>query len=289
MQKLLGMGVFVLLFFGCIRESSDPTCDYTILFDMKEVPYTIKNTDTVDYLPYYHFLTQLNLLTFQNDKLYSISEYDYEFCKQHSVIPFNTDIYDNVYLFLANLFDERALSYSVKDGNLDAVLSIIDHQEPPVYLVASGKVNSETESIVPVDLRMLVSRLEVQVDNPLKWMTNMQIGVDRIAGKISGNFVLSDTTYIVKHLEIDPVGGKTNFLAINTFPSYPDKPAIVNFYFTGKGGREFTYNIKDDLFRFLPHTITLIRFGFGGTEEDVTISVSVNGKWEILDEGHIEI
>lgn len=284
MKNLIYILLMALLFPACIREDNRG-CGFSCRFDMQEVPYVIDGSEVVEYRPYDRFTNSLNLLAFRNHQLISASYYDYEFCKDNRVIPFMSEEIPDVFLFVANLHDHKAMKYTFKEGRITTDFSILDHREPPTYLVAI--LDPVADSLMAVNLKMLVARLEIEVLNPLPWMDTLQIVISDVAETISDNFMLTDTTYIVKRTALFAVGEKQGWLGVNTFASYPGKPALLNISFIGES-KQSTYLITDEQLNFRPHTITSLRMEFDDAG-DIKISISVNGKWEVVDEGKIEI
>lgn len=73
---------------------------------------------------------------------------------------------------------------STSGEGLTATFRILENREPAVYLAAIRTADLWTISQLPVQLRMLVSRLEMKVVNPPEWITGLEFRVEHIAGKI---------------------------------------------------------------------------------------------------------
>lgn len=288
MNRKLLTGVIFLLSVSCLRENYNAEeCRKDIIFKMEDVPYIFQGNEIIDYRPYYMFTENLNFFIFAEERLQNTSEYDYGYCRNHSLIPYRAQTGRQFFLFVANLYDPKELDWKFVDGELQAIFSIVDHEEPSLLLAAKKKADIQEDVLLPVELNMLVSRLEIRIDNPPDWMTGVDVQVSHIAGSITSDFVLGDTTYIFKHLEVGNPVSATFGSGVNTFPTYPETPALVNIQLTGKAGIS-PFLVDDDRLHLVPGTITRINILFE-TETQIKISVEVDGKWEIVNGGHIII
>ncbi len=288
MIRKLFAGMILFLSVACLREDyNEEDCQKKVVFEMEDIPYIFQGNDTAVYRPYYKFVENLNLFVFAEERLQNIEIYNYEYCRNHPFIPYLTPIGERYFLFVGNLYDPKELDWKFIDGELQAVFSIIDHEEPPLLLTAKKKADIREEILLSIELYMLVSRLEVKVDNPPDWMTGLDVQVGNVAGSITADFILGDTTHIFKHLKVEHPVSDVFWSGINTFPTYPERAASLNIKLTGKTGIS-PFLVDDDRLHLVPGTITRVNILFE-TESQVEISVEVNGKWEIVDGGHIII
>ena len=288
MRRTLFTGVILLLSAACLRENyNEEDCRKEVVFNMEDVPYVFQGDETVAYRPYYTFTESLNLFVFAEERLQNTNTYDYEYCRTHPMIPYYTQTGGQDFLFVANLYDPKELDWKFLNGELQAIFLILDNEEPPLLLAAKEKVDVQEEVLLPVELYLLVSRLEIRVDNPPAWMTGLDVNISNIAGTITSDFILGDTTHIFKHLEVSNLAASTFWSGINAFPTYPETPALLNIQLTG-GAEISSILVDDDRLYLVPGIITRVNILFE-TENEVKISLEVDGKWEIVDGGHITI
>lgn len=285
-RKLL-IGVISLLTVACLRERDEEECRREVIFKMEDVPYVFQGNETVGYRPYYMFTETLNLFEFTAERLQNTSVYDQEYCRNHSIIPYNAEIGEHFFLFVANLYDPKELDWSFVDGKLQAVFSILDNEEPPLLLAAQEMADIRENMLLPVELYILVSRLEIRIEKPPVWMTGVDVNISNVASSITSDFVLGDTTHIFKHLEMNDSAATTFWSGVNTFPSYPGTPALLSIQLTGIA-EVSPILVDDDRLHLIPGEITRVNIVFE-TENQVKISIEVDGKWEIVDGGHIII
>lgn len=287
MKRYSGIIWIVLLFCSCLRENNNgDDCRTRLLFDMKDVSYVYEEDEAIGYRPYYVFTEQLDLFLFSVERIDRSFRFDYKYCKTHPVIPVDADVNSGYYLFVANLFDPRELNWAFDQGKLKAWFSIVDYEEPPVLLAADSNL-TVAQGTIPVSLRMLVSRLEIRLTNPPAWVKGLDVNVRNIAGTVSTDFSLGDTTHIYKQIGFDNHGPGVYEFGVNTFPTYAGKTALLRIDFIGT--TEVSPILVDDShLNLLPGVITLLNIEFEG-ENKITVSVEVNGKWEIVDGGTIII
>lgn len=281
------IGGIALLAMGCLREHfRGEDCRYEVHFVMKDVPYAFLNEEIVGYQPYYTFIEQLDLYVFADQRPGQTAVFDFAYCREHPVITRSVDYNSHEALFIANLYSPREVSWSYGDGQLEAVFSIIDYEEPPVLLSAIVNINPHQDS-VPVELRMLVSRVEIKLVNPPAWLIGLDVLVSNVAGTVSTNYVLGDTTHIQKRLFFDNQPGASYQFGVNTFPTYAGKNATLSI--TPIGVSETSpILVEDSRLNLLPGVITRVDIIYDANE-DITIGIEVNGKWEIVDGGNIII
>ena len=94
----------------------------------------------------------------------------------------------------------------------------MDHEEPPVLLAATSRVEASKDS-VSVGLQMMVSRLEIQLTNPPAWVTGIEVTVRDIAATVSTDFILGGTTHITKQIGFDNQGIGDYWFGVNTLPT----------------------------------------------------------------------
>ena len=110
-RKLL-TGVIFLLSVSCLRENYNAEeCRKEIIFKMEDVPYIFQGNEIIDYRPYYMFTENLNFFIFAEERLQNTSEYDYEYCRNHSLIPYRAQTGRQFFLFVANLYDSISATY----------------------------------------------------------------------------------------------------------------------------------------------------------------------------------
>lgn len=284
MKRLL-MIIFIFGCVACVREGDRSyTCQHTWKLDMLPVPYVLEQVDTVGYKPYYEFVNTLDILCFQEGKIVDKATFDYEYCRNTPVIVFQNDVAQPAFLLVANLLDPKAMSWTFDNGRLGAEFTILNHREPSVYLaaVAYGKEESE----IPVQLNMLVAHLVVEVVNPQSWMKDVVIRVENVVGKITTNYQYRDTTYIEKSAPLNE-DGINSTVGINTFPTYPGHSAQLSISFRGDKATA-NYVIANNQVYFTPHGVIYVRIVFEDVNS-IKVFMTVNGKWQIIDEGHIVI
>ena len=76
-------------------------------------------------------------------------------------------------------------------------------------------------------------------------------------------------------------------MGMTTFPTYENFPALVDIKLKGEN-RLNQLVIDDRRLSFRSGRITRVSLEFT-TENTVSVSVEINGKWEVIDEGEIEI
>lgn len=295
-------GLLLLALGGCINDKCDCRTRGDIAFIMKDVAYLFEGNEVVGYRPYYTFTDRLDILAFREKERDTTFCFDYAYCKDHPVIPVKLAAGSYQFLFVANLLDEKAMSWNRTPAEkLSASFRILENKEPAVYLAAIQSADVWADNQIPVELKMLVARLEMKVINPPQWVTDMEFSVEHIAGKIiiwetfpseiSENFLegeeLQDTTYVYKSVKLDPTGSDEYWTGINTFPTYEGFPALVDVRLKGEN-RVNELIIDDRRLTFRSGRVTRVNVEFT-TENTVSVSVEVNGKWEIIDEGEIEI
>ena len=301
MRYKVGIMMCFLLFGleACMDEKCDCLPEEGIAFMMKDVAYLFEGNEAIGYRPYYTLTDRLDILAFQNSQRDTTFSFDYAYCKEHPVIPVKLTPGKYQFLFVANLLDEKAMSWKSTSGEgLTATFRILENREPAVYLAAIRTADLWTISQLPVQLRMLVSRLEMKVVNPPEWITGLEFRVEHIAGKIiieeavsAENFQLGeelqDTTFVYKSEKLNYPGPGEYWMGMNTFPTYENFPALVDIKLKGEN-RLNQLVIDDRRLSFRSGRITRVSLEFT-TENTVSVSVEINGKWEVIDEGEIEI
>lgn len=278
----------VLGCFACVREGDrEYTCPGNVLFDMQDVAYVFQNDSAIDYRPYYEFARQLDILAFRNGGLDTSVIYDYQFCRDHQLIPFSLPLDQYSFLLIANLFDPKAIEWSYEKNELSVKLSILDNEEPPIYLASIKSTPRQFYTEVPVVLKLLVSRLEIELINPLPWVTGVRVAVRNIAASITNRYVLSDTTSIFKNIQIDNTGPGTYHLGVNAFPTYEGQAASLSINMIGNQ-QIAQYVINDELLHLYPGIITRLQIEFNNSGA-ITVNIEIDGKWVVVDEGIIEI
>lgn len=282
------IGWMALFMVSCL-DDKDCGCAATteVFFEMKDVAYIFDGNEIVGLQPYNRVTDRLDIFAFKKEVLDSIAVYDYEYCQNHTVIPYVSKPGSYTFLFIANLFDRKALHYEITPEKMTAWLRIMDHDEPPVYLVDIQPAIVFGQVFSAVELQMLVSRLEVQVINPPAWVEGFHFIVSHIAARINNYNELQDTTSIYKTVPISLVTANKAWVGINTFPTYPGIPAVVSIQLRG-GGNINQLVINDERLVFRSGRIIRLSVEFEG-ESSVKISLNINDKWEIIDEGKIEI
>lgn len=74
---------------------------------------------------------------------------------------------------------------------------------------------------------------------------------------------------------------------VNTFPTYPDLPALLNVRLVGTQAVA-PIIVDDSRLHLIPGNITQIDIVFEN-EGHLKLSIEINGKWEVIDGGHIII
>lgn len=271
---------------GCLHEKyKGADCFREVAFEMKEVPYVFVDDEAVAYQPYYTFVEQLDLYVFADEQLHRNFIYDFAYCREHPVISETLDLNVREALFVTNLYDPQKLNWYFENDTLQAVFSILDYEEPPVLLAAIADIRHQ--SVVPVELRMLISRLEIKLVNPPAWMTGLNVMVRNVAGTVSTDYKLGDTTHINKQMFFENKGPGTYSFGVNTFPTYNGKAAVLSIL---PIGTEATAPIlvEDSELHFLPGTVTRLNIVYD-PKGDITLSIEIDGKWEIVDGGNIII
>lgn len=285
MKYWLMMGCVILLAGGCLREKySGEDCRRDIAFVMKDVAYVFVDDEAVAYRPYYTFIEQLDLYVFGEGKVAQRSRYGFAYCREHPVIRQRVDYNSEDALFVANLYNPKELAWEYRDGQLTAVFSIIDFEEPPVLLAAVSPLTGDS---VPVELRMLVSRLEIRLTNPPAWVSGLEVTVRNIAGTVATDYSLGDTTHIVKEMRFDIQGAGEYRFGVNTFPSYSHRPALLSIMPVGTS-ETLPILVEDDRLHLLPGVVTRIDIAYD-KDEKITVAIEVDGKWEVVDGGSIII
>lgn len=277
--------LIVVFAVSCLPEKyKGEDCLKEVQFVMKDVPYVFVDGEGVEYRPYYTFIEQLDLYLFAYQQLHESFKYDFAYCREHPIITPRVDYNSEQALFVANLYHPRELAWEYRNNQLEAVFSIIDFEEPPVLLAAIADVVQET---IPIELRMLISRLEIRLTNPPAWVTGLDVTVRNIAASVSTSYALQDTTHIRKQLFFDNQGPGTYQLGVNTFPTYSGNAAILTIKPFGVSETS-PILVDDDRLHLLPGVITRLDIVYD-TEEKITIAVEIDGKWEIVDGGSIII
>ena len=280
-------GFVLLLLAGCLREEyRGDDCLRDEHFVMKDIPYVFVGKEAVDYRPYYTFVEQLDLFVFSEQRLGQYASYNFVYCREHPVITREVDDNRRDALFVANLYSPKELQWNFRTGHLEAVFSILDYEEPPVLLAAITDIASRRDS-VPVELRLMVSRLEIHLVNPPSWLVGLDVRVHNIAGTVSTDYVLGDTTHIHKALFFDHQGSGTYLFGVNTFPTYSGKAALLEITPLGMSGTA-PILVEDESLHFLPGVITRMEMVYDA-DEKITISIRSDDKWEVMDGGSIII
>lgn len=281
------IGGMMLLAAGCLPEKyKGDDCRRQFQFVMNDVPYAFVNEEAIGWRPYYTFVEQLDLYVFKGEKIGQTAKYTFDYCREHPVIPFAVDYDEQTSLWVVNLYDSRELDWRFDRGRLQARFSILNYEEPPVLLAAISPIDWNRDSIA-VDLRMLVSRLEIRLTNPPSSLSGLDVTVRNVAASVTTDFVLGDTTHIQKYLFFDAQqAGEYNF-GVNTFPTYPDQAALVSIFPIGTSGVA-PILVEDERLHLLPGVVTRLELIFDA-EGKIDIKVEVDGKWEIDDGGHIII
>lgn len=274
--------------FSCVREGDrEYKCSGNVVFDMQDVAYVFLDDSVIGYRPYYEFTKQLDILAFRKGELERSVTFDYQFCRDNRLIPFVLPLDKYTFLLVANLYDPKAAEWHFQNGEFNVRLSILDHEEPPAYLASIKSTPRQLYTEVPVELKLLVSRLEIQLVNPQSWVTGVSVSVRDIAASITNDYVLDDTTSILKRIQIDNTGSGTYNLGVNTFPTYTGHAASLSVNLTGNS-QIAQYVINDERLNLYPGIITRLQIGFDGIG-GITVKIEIEGKWEIVDEGIIEI
>lgn len=281
------IGGMMLLAAGCLPEKyKGDDCRRQFQFVMNDVPYAFVNEEAIGWRPYYTFVEQMDLYVFKGEKIGQAARYTFDYCREHPVIPFAVDYDEQTSLWVVNLYDSRELDWRFDRGRLQARFSILNYEEPPVLLAAISPIDWNRDSVA-VDLRMLVSRLEIRLTNPPSSLSGLDVTVRNVAASVTTDFVLGDTTHIQKYLFFDAQqAGEYNF-GVNTFPTYPDQAALVSIFPIGTSGVA-PILVEDERLHLLPGVVTRLELIFDA-EGKIDIKVEVDGKWEIDDGGHIII
>ncbi|MEG2790591.1 MAG: hypothetical protein RSA98_03245 [Odoribacter sp.] len=285
MRHYFWIGILGLLFVSCLREGEKNDCSIELFFNMQDVAYTFAGSE-VAYQPYYIFTEHLDLFLFSESQLYASNRYDNEYCRTHPTIPFYANQNPQFYLFTANLSDPKMLNYSFIDGQLNAVFSILNNEEPPVLLTAVSRFKSQCDSML-VNLRILTSYLEIQLIHPPTWIYGFDMTVTNIATSISANLNLEDTTHIYKRFLVNHRGVESYTFGMNTFPTHPNEAALLKIDLIGLN-EVYPIAVNDERLYLLSGVIARLNIKFEN-ENKITISVEIDGKWEVVDGGHIII
>lgn len=288
MKMYLLSGFILLLAVSCIRENAvDNYCREQLVFEMKDVPYLFKGDTALAFRPYYQFTERLDLFVFEGQRLRDAVTYSYEYCLEHPFIPYQAVRGDQQFLFVSNLYDPKELDWKFKDGHLQAVFSILDNEEPPVLLCSITEAAVNKSDTLPVGLRMLVSRLEIRVDNPPAWVTGLDVTLSNVAGTVTSGLELGDTTHINRRVDINNLGAGTYWVGVNTFPSYPNSPALLKIELVGTS-QIAPILVDDDRLQMLAGIITRVSIAFQ-SESQISVSIEIDGEWKIIDGGNIII
>ena len=98
---------------------------------------------------------------------------------------------------------------------------------------------------------------------------------------------LSDTTSVYKTTDLKYIGPGDYWVGVNTFPTYKDHPAVVDVKLKG-AEKVSQFVINDNRLLFRPGQIVRMSILFE-TESTIRVSVEIKEKWEIIDEGRVEI
>lgn len=286
MKQKWGMIIFLFLLQGCLDEKyTGNECRQDISFQMKDVPYVLVGEDEVGYRPYYVFIEQLDLFVFAGERPEQEFRYDFNYCREHPVITENIDVNSRQVLFATNLYDSREWNYSFFQGKLLATFSILRNEEPPVLLAAVAELSGKDS--VPVELRMMVSRVEIRLNNPPAWITGLDIVVSNVAASVTTDYSLGDTTHIEKKIFFNNTGKGPYQTGVNTLPTYPDKAAVLSIQPLGVA-ETAPILVDDSRLHLLPGVVTRLDITYD-TEEHITVSIEIEGKWEVVDGGSIII
>lgn len=203
------------------------------------------------------------------------------------LIPYKADPGLYSFLFVANLYDQEGLGWTFENGLLEAVFSIRNHEEPPVFLVSNDTATKYRADTVPVQLQMLVSRFEIQVENPPAWVTGLDVSLSRVAASVTSGFVLGDTTYIRKQISLDAQGGEYLPDRCKYFSDLSGSACLLNVRLVGTQAVA-PIIVDDSRLHLIPGNITQIDIVFEN-EGHLKLSIEINGKWEVIDGGHIII
>lgn len=287
MKYIVVIGCIIGLAMSCVWERYDGAdCRQTIFFRMERVPYIFEGEAAVGYRPYYFFTERLDLFVFAGQQLMRTVNYDYEYCRTHPVIPLSTGREKQDFLFVANLYDPQDLNWYYEGDRLEGRFSIRDHQEPSLFLAAVAD-SSLVEDSISINLRLLVSRLEIRLVNPPNWVHGLKISVRNIPGTVSTSGQLGDTTHITGKIGFDNQGNGTYWFGLNTFPTYRGKAASVSVDLLG-ASETAPIVVEDERLHLLPGVITRLGIEFE-TEHNLRITVEIDGKWEVIDGGNIII
>lgn len=290
MKWIIYIGILLLLLESCVKESICPCLSEGGLeFRMKDIPVTIEGDSVETYSPYNKIATQIAIMGFYREALDTTLHYDYEYCQSHYILPFPLKTWGSYeFLIIGNLMDEKAMSWKYnEEGRLLVMFRIVNHEEPSIYLVANKRVNYYRPVRIPVALKMLVARLEVKMVNPPAWVTGVDFVVSQVADRITNTFQLQDTTSIYKSFSFQQGEQYASWLGVNTFPNYSNEPALVDIKLKGSE-RIAHFIVNDDRIHLQPGKIVRMTIEFENNTI-VNISVEVDGKWEEINEGHIEI
>lgn len=304
MMKITGYWIIGCILFGGIACTDEKECSREVAgaegrFKMQDVAYAFEGAEAADYKPYYNFTDRLELLAFRENHIDTSFVYDYNYCREHPVISEFLRPGSYYFLFAGNLLDHKLMNWQFMDsGILQAVFRIEDHLEPPVYLIDILRGNLWGVVDLPVQLQMIVSRLEIKVINPPEWVTGLEFSVQQIAREIRirrNNYMqldgleseLSDTTSVYKTTDLKYIGPGDYWVGVNTFPTYKDHPAVVDVKLKG-AEKVSQFVINDNRLLFRPGQIVRMSILFE-TESTIRVSVEIKEKWEIIDEGRVEI
>lgn len=287
MKYLFVIGGLLGLLSACIKEKYEAEdCRREVYFVMEDVPYVFQGDEAVGFRPYYTFTESLDLFVFSDEKIDETKKYTYAYCRSHPVIPLETGIRKKEFLFVANLYDQKDMSWSFVEDKLRATFFIRQYEEPPVYLAAIRESLSCRDSL-SVLLQMLVSHLNIRLINPPAQVVGLDVVVRDIAGSVTTDYQLGDTTHIRKQVFFTPTVENNYEFGVNTFPSYQDRAAVLSINLIGTE-QTAPILVEDDRLHLYPGVITRLKIEFK-TEQKITISVEIDGKWEIVDEGNIII
>lgn len=290
MKRYVGIVFGILLITSCLDDKDCGCFRQTDLgFEMKDIVYSYDEDGAVlEYQPYYRATNRLDVYTFKGEVLDSVAFLNHDYCREHPVIPWNAGPGNYTFLFIANLLDVNALTYLWDaQKNLEVWLNIVNHEQPPGYLLALNRVDVYGSQKVPVELKLLISRLEVEVLNPPQWVTGFNFTVQNVARAINDKLVLRDTTSIDQYQPLQYTESGVYRVGINTFPTYSDYPAVVTVKLAGRADIK-PLVIEDNRMVFRAGRIIrlIVEFKPEGT---VKIFLNVSNKWEVIDEGKIDI
>lgn len=304
MKRILFPLLSLFMLGSACTDDSECPCpgESAVGFEMEDVAYIFEGEEATGYGPYYFFTDLLDIRVFKQKRADTLFSYDYNYCRKHNVIPVRLSPGSYDFLFVANLLDTKMLSWKYTDsGKLTANFHLSDHREPPVYLAAIRQANVYRPVELPVELQMLVSRLELKLVNPPAWITGFRFVVRHIAGKIeiSGagekngrkenvlEIELKDTASVYKTAGLEYTGPGEYWVGVNAFPTYDDSPAIVDVKLLGRE-KTAQFVIEDDRLKFEPGRIIRVSVLFEA-ENKISVSIEIAGKWEVIDEGKIQI